>query len=123
MTKRPEELRSHRWFGVEDLRAFGHWPRMAQVGYSHADYAGKPIIGILNTWSNLSPCHAHFRTRAEQIKRGVWQAGGFPVEIPVLPVNEQCMKPASMLYRNKAPDRKKVQACRNGACCPCLRRC
>jgi dihydroxy-acid dehydratase len=99
-TKRPEDLRSHRWFGVEDLRAFGHRSRMAQMGFSHADYAGKPIIGILNTWSDLSPCHAHFRTRAEEIKRGVWQAGGFPVEIPVLPVTEQYMKPTSMLYRN-----------------------
>src|SRR3954463_4744858 len=98
--KRPEELRSHRWFGVEDLRAFGHRSRMAQMGYSHEDYAGKPIIGILNTWSDLNPCHAHFRTRAEEIKRGVWQAGGFPVEIPVLPVTEQYMKPTSMLYRN-----------------------
>src|SRR3954453_7270096 len=98
--KQPEELRSHRWFGVEDLRAFGHRSRMAQMGFSHEDYAGKPIIGILNTWSDLSPCHFHFRTRAEEIKRGVWQAGGFPVEIPVLPVTEQYMKPTSMLYRN-----------------------
>jgi len=98
--KRPEELRSHRWLGVDDLRAFGHRSRMAQVGFSHDDYAGKPVIGILNTWSDLSPCHAHFRTRAEEIKRGVWQAGGFPVEIPVLPVTEQFMKPTSMLYRN-----------------------
>src|SRR3954463_5645413 len=98
--KRPEELRSHRWFGVEDLRAFGHRSRMAQMGFSHEDYAGKPIIGILNTWSDLSPCHAHFRVRAEEVKRGVWQAGGFPVEIPVLPVTEQYMKPTSMLYRN-----------------------
>src|SRR3954468_14936524 len=98
--KKAEDLRSHRWFGVEDLRAFGHRSRMAQMGFSHEDYAGKPIIGILNTWSDLNPCHAHFRTRAEEIKRGVWQAGGFPVEIPVLPVTEQYMKPTSMLYRN-----------------------
>jgi len=98
--KRAEDLRSHRWFGVDDLRAFGHRSRLAQMGFSHDDYAGKPVIGILNTWSDLSPCHAHFRTRAEEIKRGIWQAGGFPVEIPVLPVTEQYMKPTSMLYRN-----------------------
>ncbi len=100
MKKEPKDLRSHRWFGVEDLRAFGHRSRMAQIGFSHEDYAGKPVIGIMNTWSDLSPCHFHFRTRAEEIKRGIWQAGGFPVEIPVLPVTEQFMKPTSMLYRN-----------------------
>jgi dihydroxy-acid dehydratase len=98
--KSEKELRSHRWFGVDDLRAFGHRSRLAQMGFSHDDYAGKPVIGIMNTWSDLSPCHAHFRTRAEEIKRGIWQAGGFPVEIPVLPVTEQYMKPTSMLYRN-----------------------
>ena len=96
----PESLRSHRWLGVEDLRAFGHRSRMAQMGFMPEDYAGKPVIGILNTWSDLSPCHAHFRARAEEVKRGVWQAGGFPVEIPALPVTEQFMKPTSMLYRN-----------------------
>ena len=100
MKRSPEDLRSHRWFGVDDLRAFGHRSRLAQMGFSHEDYAGKPVIGIMNTWSDLSPCHYHFRTRAEEIKRGIWQAGGFPVEIPVLPVTEQYMKPTSMLYRN-----------------------
>ena len=95
-----ESLRSHRWLGVDDLRAFGHRSRMAQMGFNPEDYAGKPVIGILNTWSDLSPCHAHFRARAEDVKRGIWQAGGFPVEIPALPVTEQFMKPTSMLYRN-----------------------
>lgn len=98
--KRPEELRSHRWYGVDDLRAFGHRSRMLQMGYTEEDFRGKPVIGILNTWSDLSPCHAHFRTRAEEVKRGVWQAGGFPVELPAHPVTEQYMKPTSMLYRN-----------------------
>ncbi len=98
--KKPEELRSHRWYGVDDLRAFGHRSRMAQMGLSEADYRGKPVIGIINTWSELSPCHFHFRTRAEEVKRGVWQAGGFPVELPAHPVTEQFMKPSSMLYRN-----------------------
>jgi dihydroxy-acid dehydratase len=100
MKRSPKDLRSYRWFGVDDLRAFGHRSRLAQMGFSHEDYAGKPVIGIMNTWSDLSPCHYHFRTRAEEIKRGIWQAGGFPVEIPVLPVTEQYMKPTSMLYRN-----------------------
>jgi dihydroxy-acid dehydratase len=98
--KRPEELRSHRWYGVDDLRAFGHRSRMLQMGFAEADFRGKPVIGIINTWSELSPCHFHFRTRAEEVKRGVWQAGGFPVELPAHPVTEQYMKPTSMLYRN-----------------------
>jgi len=98
--KKPEELRSHRWFGVEDIRAFGHRSRMLQAGYSESDFRGKPVIGIINTWSELSPCHFHFRTRAEEVKRGVWQAGGFPVELPAHPVTEQYQKPTSMLYRN-----------------------
>ena len=98
--KTPEELRSHRWFGVEDIRAFGHRSRLLQTGLAEADFRGKPVIGIINTWSDLSVCHAHFRTRAEEVKRGVWQAGGFPVELPAHPVTEQYQKPSSMLYRN-----------------------
>jgi dihydroxy-acid dehydratase len=98
--KKPEELRSHRWYGVDDLRAFGHRSRMLQMGLAESDFRGKPVIGIINTWSELSPCHIHFRNRAEEVKRGVWQAGGFPVELPAHPVTEQYMKPTSMLYRN-----------------------
>ncbi|MFN6954153.1 MAG: dihydroxy-acid dehydratase, partial [Acetobacteraceae bacterium] len=98
--RRPEDLRSHRWFGVEDLRAFGHRSRMLQMGLAEEEFRGRPVIGIVNTWSELSPCHLHFRTRAEEVKRGVWQAGGFPVELPAHPVTEQYMKPSSMLYRN-----------------------
>jgi dihydroxyacid dehydratase/phosphogluconate dehydratase len=75
--KKPEELRSHRWYGVKDLRSFGHRSRTAQMGYTRADYAGKPVIAIINTWSDINPCHAHFRQRAEEVKRGIWQAGGF----------------------------------------------
>ena len=74
--KKPEELRSHRWYGVNDLRSFGHRSRTAQMGFHRSDYAGKPVIAIINTWSDINPCHAHFRTRAEEVKRGVWQAGG-----------------------------------------------
>jgi dihydroxy-acid dehydratase len=98
--KDPRELRSHRWFGKDDLRSFGHRSRAKQQGYEAKDYAGKPIIAILNTWSDANPCHAHFRARAEEVKRGVWQAGGFPMEIPVLTLGETFMKPTTMLYRN-----------------------
>jgi len=98
--KAPEELRSHRWFGVTDLRSFGHRSRIAQMGYSRADYAGKPVIAIINTWSDISPCHAHFRDRVEEIKRGVWQAGGFPIEVPAISLSENFQKPTTMMYRN-----------------------
>jgi dihydroxy-acid dehydratase len=97
---RPEDLRSHRWFGGGDLSSQGHRSRALQMGYARNDFAGKPVIGIINTWSDLLPCHAHFRTRAEEVKRGVWQAGGFPVELPVMAVSETFQKPSSMLYRN-----------------------
>jgi dihydroxy-acid dehydratase len=97
---RPEDLRSHRWFGGGDLSSQGHRSRALQMGYARSDFAGKPVIGIINTWSDLLPCHAHFRTRAEEVKRGVWQAGGFPVELPVMAVSETFQKPSSMLYRN-----------------------
>jgi dihydroxy-acid dehydratase len=98
--KSPEELRSHKWFGVSDLRSFGHRARAKQMGYAIEDFAGKPVIAVVNTWSDLTTCHSHFRTRAEEVKRGVWQAGGFPVELPAMPVNESFMKPSPMMYRN-----------------------
>ena len=98
--KKPEELRSHRWYGVKDLRSFGHRSRTAQMGYSRSDYLGKPVIAIINTWSEINPCHTHFRQRAEEVKRGVWQAGGFPVEMPAFTLAETFQKPTTMLYRN-----------------------
>jgi dihydroxy-acid dehydratase len=97
---RPEDLRSHRWYGGADLRATGHHSRMLQMGYSREDFLGKPVIGIINTWSDINPCHAHFRQRAEEVKRGVWQAGGFPVEMPAIALAEPFQKPSTMLYRN-----------------------
>ncbi len=100
MTRDPAKLRSARWYGPADLRSFGHRSRTKQMGYAAADWAGKPVIGILNTWSDLNPCHQHFRVRAEETKRGVWQAGGFPLEIPALALPENFMKPTTMLYRN-----------------------
>jgi dihydroxyacid dehydratase/phosphogluconate dehydratase len=68
--KIPEQLRSHRWFGVHDLRAFGHRSRIRQMGYAPEDYAGKPVIGIINTWSDINQCHLHFKERVEDVKRG-----------------------------------------------------
>ena len=98
--KTPEELRSYRWFGPDTMRGFSHRSRMMQLGYRREDFTGKPVIGIVNTWSEINPCHAHLRERAEAVKRGVWQAGGFPVEIPVFSITETYMKPSPMLYRN-----------------------
>jgi dihydroxy-acid dehydratase len=98
--RKPEELRSHRWYGVDTLRAFGHRSRTLQIGYDRSEFAGKPVIAIVNTWSDINPCHAHFRTRAEEVKRGIWQAGGFPVEIPALTLAENFQKPTTMMYRN-----------------------
>jgi dihydroxy-acid dehydratase len=98
--KRPDELRSRRWLGVNDLRAFGHRSRLRQFGYDQPDWQGKPVIGIINTWSDLNSCHAHLRARAEDVKRGVWQAGGFPVELPAMSLSEPFIKPTTMLYRN-----------------------
>jgi dihydroxy-acid dehydratase len=98
--KRPEDLRSHRWLGVNDLRSFGHRSRLRQFGYDAADWAGRPVIGIINTWSEINACHAHLRARAEDVKRGVLQAGGFPIELPAMSLAEPFVKPSTMLYRN-----------------------
>lgn len=94
------DLRSARWFAPDDLRSFGHRSRAMQMGLSYDDWEGKPIIAILNTWSELQPCHMHFRDRVEFVKKGILQAGGMPVEIPVHSLGEQLLKPTSMLYRN-----------------------
>jgi dihydroxy-acid dehydratase len=97
---RPEQLRSYRWFGGSKIPGFNHRSRMKQVGYRQEDFLGKPVIAIINTWSEINPCHYHLRERAEAVKRGVWQAGGFPVEIPAFSITETYMKPSPMLYRN-----------------------
>ncbi|MBP6783875.1 MAG: dihydroxy-acid dehydratase [Verrucomicrobiales bacterium] len=96
----PMSLRSARWFAPDDQRSFGHRSRLKQMGFNTEDFRAKPVIGILNTWSDMNNCHTHFRDRAEEVKRGVWQAGGFPVEIPVMSLSESFMKPTSMYYRN-----------------------
>jgi dihydroxyacid dehydratase/phosphogluconate dehydratase len=95
-----EDLRSHRWFGVSDLRSFGHRSRMKQMGLAPIDFAGKPVIAVVNTWNGLAHCHAHFKNRVEDVKRGVLESGGFPVEIPVMALPENFVKPSTMLYRN-----------------------
>jgi dihydroxy-acid dehydratase len=98
--RKPEDLRSHRWYGAKDMRSFGHRSRTAQMGYDANDYAGKPVIGIINTWSDINPCHTHFKQRVEDVKRGIWSAGGFPVELPAMSLSEPFQKPTTMLYRN-----------------------
>jgi dihydroxy-acid dehydratase len=101
MTRRTvESLRSQRWFAASDMRGFAHRQRTQQMGLRREEFLGKPVIAIINTWSEMSPCHAHLRDRAEAVKRGVWQAGGYPVEIPALSVGEVMVKPTTMLYRN-----------------------
>ena len=98
--KAPADLRSARWFGPADLRSFGHRSRAMQMGYAPEEWSGRPVIAILNTWSDLQPCHVHFKTRVEDVKRGILMAGGFPVELPALSLSETYLKPTSMLYRN-----------------------
>jgi dihydroxyacid dehydratase/phosphogluconate dehydratase len=100
MTKKPEDLRSHRWFGVETMRSANHRSRLLQLGYDAPEFRGKPLIGIINTWSDLMHCHGHFRERAQDVKRGVWQAGGVPMELPAMALPEVFQKPSTMLYRN-----------------------
>ncbi|MBZ6089534.1 dihydroxy-acid dehydratase [Streptomyces olivaceus] len=98
--KSPEELRSHQWYGTDGLRSFSHRARTRQLGYLSEEHLGKPVIAILNTWSDINPCHVHLRDRAQAVKRGVWQAGGFPLEFPVATLSETFQKPTPMLYRN-----------------------
>jgi dihydroxy-acid dehydratase len=98
--KQPDELRSHRWYGGDELRSFSHRTRARQLGLNPEEHLGKPVIAILNTWSDINPCHMHLRERAEQVKRGVWQAGGYPLEFPVATLSETFQKPTPMLYRN-----------------------
>lgn len=106
MTKRQkpaktyEQLRSARWFAPDDFRSFGHRSRTMQMGFGPEDWEGRPVIAIINTWSDAQPCHAHFKHRVEDIKRGIFQAGGYPMELPALSLSESYVKPTTMLYRN-----------------------
>ncbi|MGL6070242.1 L-arabinonate dehydratase [Craterilacuibacter sp.] len=99
--KKPlSELRSQRWYAPNSIRAFAHRQRTQQMGMRRDEFMDKPVIGIINTWSDMSPCHSHLRERAEAVKRAVWAAGGYPVELPALSVGEVLVKPTTMLYRN-----------------------
>jgi len=100
MTRTPADLRSRRWFAANDMRGFAHRQRMQQMGLRREDVVGRPIVAIVNTWSDLSPCHAHLRERAEAVKRGVLLAGGMPFELPAMSLGEVMVKPTTMLYRN-----------------------
>ena len=100
MTRPPDSLRSSRWFAANDMRGFAHRQRMQQMGLRREDVVGRPIVAIVNTWSDLSPCHAHLRERAEAVKRGVLLAGGMPFELPAMSLGEVMVKPTTMLYRN-----------------------
>jgi dihydroxy-acid dehydratase len=96
----PTQLRSQQWLANDDFAGLNHRSRLKQAGFRKQDFAGKPVIAIINTWSEINPCHFHLRERADFVKRGVWQAGGMPVEIPALTITETFMKPSPMLYRN-----------------------
>ena len=98
--KKPETLRSARWFAPDDLRAFGHRSRAMQMGYAPEEWKDRPVIAILNTWSDAQPCHMHFKSRVDDVKRGILMAGGFPMELPALSLSESFLKPTTMLYRN-----------------------
>ena len=101
MTKTADDLRSARWFAqTETQRSWNHRSRIMQMGFGDADYIGKPVIAIINTWSDINQCHTHFKQRVEDVKRGVYQAGGFPLELPAISLSEPIVKPSTMMYRN-----------------------
>ena len=94
------DLRSDRWWGPDDLRSFGHRARLRQLGYTPDDFMRKPVIAIIDTGSDINPCHSHFEQRANDVKRGVWQAGGLPLRLPAISLAEPFQKPTTMMYRN-----------------------
>ena len=98
--KIPRVLRSARWFASDDMRGFAHRQRTQQMGLRREEFLGRPVIALINTWSEMSPCHIHLRERAAAAKRGVLLAGGYPVELPAMSVGEVMVKPSTMLYRN-----------------------
>ena len=100
MKKKYKDLRSYRWFAPNDVRSFGHRSRAMQMGLNKDDWENKPLIGIINTWSDIQPCHIHFKQRVEDVKKGIYQSGGFPIELPAISLAEMYVKPTTMLYRN-----------------------
>ncbi len=103
MSKKPtkRKLRSQSWFGRNDRDAFVHRSWMKNQGFPHDLFDGRPVIGICNTWSEVTPCNAHFRELAEHVRAGVLEAGGFPLEFPVMSLGEPVMRPTTMLFRNQ----------------------
>ncbi len=97
MRKSYSELRSARWFAGTDRYGYLSRERIKQAGFTDEDFQGKPVVGIFSTWSELNPCHIHFRQRAAEVKRGVWEAGGFPLEVPVMSLGEAFMRPTTMI--------------------------
>ncbi|MEG0922204.1 MAG: L-arabinonate dehydratase [Comamonas sp.] len=95
-----KKLRSQRWLANNDFRSFNHQSRFMQMGYEPKDWEGKPVIAIMNSWSEYNPCHMHFRNRVDDVKRGVLQTGGFPLEMPTISLNDAIVKPSALLYRN-----------------------
>jgi len=95
-----ESLRSQRWLAKDDMRSFAHRQRLQQRGLRREEFLGRPVIAIINTWSDLSPCHAHLRERAASVRQGILLAGAFPVELPAMSLGEVMVKPTTMLYRN-----------------------
>ena len=100
MTKSIKSLRSQRWFAPDNMRAFAHRQRTQQTGHKREDFMNCPVIGIINTWSDISTCHVHLRERAQSVKEGVIRAGGYPLELPAMSLGEVMVKPTTMLYRN-----------------------
>ncbi|HET7526573.1 MAG TPA: dihydroxy-acid dehydratase, partial [Burkholderiaceae bacterium] len=100
--KNPKDLRSQQWFGRQDRDGFAYRSWLKGKGIPHDQFDGRPVIGICNTFSELNPCNSHFRTLAEQVKIGVYEAGGFPLEFPVMSLGEVLLRPTAMLYRNLA---------------------
>ena len=100
MTAKDNRLRSAEWFGLDDHNGFGHRSWLKNQGLPDDLFDGRPVIGICNSWSELTPCNAHFRRLAEWVKRGVWEGGGFPLEFPTISLGETLMRPTTMMFRN-----------------------
>ena len=100
MTKNKSDLRSAEWFGLEDHNGFGHRSWLRNEGLPGDVFEGRPVIGICNSWSELTPCNAHFRDLAAWVKRGIWESGGFPLEFPTISLGETLMRPTTMMFRN-----------------------
>jgi dihydroxy-acid dehydratase len=98
--ERPGGLRSRSWFGATGRHGMAYRSWMRSQGFTPEVFDGRPVIGIATTWSELAPCNVHLHRVAESVKRGVWQAGGFPLEFPAMALGETLLRPTAMLYRN-----------------------